>query len=124
MNAEVSRALEQDRTIDITTTGRKSGQVRRTEIWFHNLDGRSAGAGQLFRTTLEKALFSSPVACLSTVHNRITRLEKRLQTDRGGQAFVEHRNDAVEVPTFERHVRLEDDRFDESAAHTDDNHHP
>ena len=40
MNPDVSRALEQDRTIDITTTGRKSGQLRRTEIWFHNLDGR------------------------------------------------------------------------------------
>jgi superfamily II DNA/RNA helicase len=52
------------------------------DVSFHNLDGRSAGAGQLFRTTLEKALFSSPVACLSTVRNRIARLEKRLQTDR------------------------------------------
>ena len=36
MNAEVSRALEQDRTIDITTTGRKTGQLRKTEIWFHS----------------------------------------------------------------------------------------
>lgn len=52
------------------------------EVSFHNLDGRSAGAGQLFRTTLEKALFSSPVACLSTVQNRIAKLNKRLQTDR------------------------------------------
>ena len=52
------------------------------DVSFHNLDGRSAGAGQLFRTTLEKALFSSPVACLSTVRNRIAKLEKRLQTDR------------------------------------------
>ncbi len=40
MNAEVSRALEQDRTIDITTTGKNTGQPRRKEIWFHNLDGR------------------------------------------------------------------------------------
>lgn len=40
MNADVSRALEQDRTIDITTTGKKTGQPRRKEIWFHNLDGR------------------------------------------------------------------------------------
>lgn len=34
------RALGQDRTIDITTVGRKSGQPRRVEIWFHNLEGR------------------------------------------------------------------------------------
>ena len=40
MNAEVSLALERDRTIDITTTGKKTGRPRRKEIWFHNLDGR------------------------------------------------------------------------------------
>jgi deazaflavin-dependent oxidoreductase (nitroreductase family) len=40
MNEAVKRALEHDRTIDIITTGRKSGQLRRTEIWFHNLDGQ------------------------------------------------------------------------------------
>ncbi|MGO9792351.1 MAG: nitroreductase/quinone reductase family protein [Solirubrobacteraceae bacterium] len=36
----VRRALKNDRTIDITTTGRRSGQPRRIEIWFHNLGGR------------------------------------------------------------------------------------
>jgi deazaflavin-dependent oxidoreductase (nitroreductase family) len=40
MDKEVEEALERDRTIDITTTGRKAGQPRRKEIWFHNLDGR------------------------------------------------------------------------------------
>ena len=40
MNADISRALSQDRTIDITTTGKSSGQPRRKEIWFHNLEGR------------------------------------------------------------------------------------
>jgi hypothetical protein len=30
----------QARTIDITTTGAKSGEQRRIEIWFHQLDGR------------------------------------------------------------------------------------
>jgi deazaflavin-dependent oxidoreductase (nitroreductase family) len=39
MKEAVKRALEHDRTIDITTTGRKTGRLRRTEIWFHNLDG-------------------------------------------------------------------------------------
>ena len=29
----------QERTIDITTTGAKSGEPRRIEIWFHQLDG-------------------------------------------------------------------------------------
>jgi deazaflavin-dependent oxidoreductase (nitroreductase family) len=36
----VRRALAQDRTIDITTVGRRSGKPRRIEIWFHNLGGR------------------------------------------------------------------------------------
>jgi hypothetical protein len=40
MEERIRRALERDRTIDITTTGRTSGRPRRVEIWFHNLDGR------------------------------------------------------------------------------------
>ena len=40
MDEAVERALERDRTIDITTTGRKTGQPRRKEIWFHNIEGR------------------------------------------------------------------------------------
>jgi deazaflavin-dependent oxidoreductase (nitroreductase family) len=40
MDEQVRRALAHDRVIDITTTGRKSGQPRRLETWFHNLDGR------------------------------------------------------------------------------------
>jgi deazaflavin-dependent oxidoreductase (nitroreductase family) len=39
MDQAVQHALEHDRTIDITTRGRKTGQLRRTEIWFHNLEG-------------------------------------------------------------------------------------
>lgn len=40
MDARIQAALANDRVIDITTTGRKSGAPRRIEIWFHNLDGR------------------------------------------------------------------------------------
>ena len=40
MDAGLQHALAEDRVIDITTTGRKSGQPRRIEIWFHNIDGR------------------------------------------------------------------------------------
>jgi ERCC4-related helicase len=56
--------------------------ARLMEVSFHTLDGRGSGAGQLFRTTLEKALFSSPAACLSTVQNRIARLKSRLEKER------------------------------------------
>ncbi|GAB1691577.1 hypothetical protein KRM28CT15_33800 [Krasilnikovia sp. M28-CT-15] len=40
MRNETATALAQDRVIDITTTGRKTGEPRRIEIWFHRLDGR------------------------------------------------------------------------------------
>lgn len=40
MNEEIKRALEEDLTIDIITTGAKSGLQRTTEIWFMNIDGR------------------------------------------------------------------------------------
>ena len=40
MSDETSAALARDRVIDITTIGRKTGEPRRIEIWFHRLDGR------------------------------------------------------------------------------------
>lgn len=40
MNEQARQALTQDQTIDITTTGRSSGEPHRIEIWFHNLDGK------------------------------------------------------------------------------------
>lgn len=39
MDDAIVYALARDLTIDITTMGRKTGQPRRIEIWFHNLDG-------------------------------------------------------------------------------------
>jgi len=39
MEATIQHALDADRTIDITTTGRRTGEPRRIEIWFHNVDG-------------------------------------------------------------------------------------
>jgi deazaflavin-dependent oxidoreductase (nitroreductase family) len=40
MDEQVKHALEQGDVIDITTTGRKTGQARRLEIRFHNIDGQ------------------------------------------------------------------------------------
>ena len=37
----IQQALDTDETIDITTTGRKSGQPRRIEIWFRRVGGRT-----------------------------------------------------------------------------------
>jgi hypothetical protein len=40
MNERIREALVNGGIIDITTTGRSSGEPRRIEIAFHNLDGR------------------------------------------------------------------------------------
>lgn len=40
MDPLIERALAQDKTIDITTTGARTGMPRRIEIWFYRLDGR------------------------------------------------------------------------------------
>jgi SNF2 family DNA or RNA helicase len=42
----------------------------------HSLDKRRGG-GHLFKTTLEKALFSSPAACLETIDARLGQFQKR-----------------------------------------------
>jgi deazaflavin-dependent oxidoreductase (nitroreductase family) len=39
MDERVQHALARDCTSDITTRGRKSRQLRRTEIWSHHIDG-------------------------------------------------------------------------------------
>ena len=40
MDETIRRALAHGQVIDITTTGRKSGEPRRIEIVFHNIGGR------------------------------------------------------------------------------------
>jgi hypothetical protein len=40
LDEAIQRALANDRTIDITTTGRTSGEPRRIEIWRYRYDGR------------------------------------------------------------------------------------
>jgi deazaflavin-dependent oxidoreductase (nitroreductase family) len=37
---QIKAALEHGQTIDMTTAGRRSGEPRRLEIVFHNIDGR------------------------------------------------------------------------------------
>lgn len=40
MDEAIRRALQHGHTIDITTTGRRSGEQRRIEMMFHSFDGR------------------------------------------------------------------------------------
>lgn len=50
------------------------------DMKFKKLDEKN-GATQLFKTTLEKGLFSSPAACLVTIKNRISRLQKNADSE-------------------------------------------
>lgn len=40
IDERVRRALSRGHTVDITTTGRRSGEPRRIEVVFHSFDGR------------------------------------------------------------------------------------
>ena len=40
MNNVAASALASDQVIDISTTGRQTGQQRRIEIWYHRVDGK------------------------------------------------------------------------------------
>jgi deazaflavin-dependent oxidoreductase (nitroreductase family) len=45
LDEAIQRAIENDRTIDITTTGRTSGEPRRIEIWRYRYDDRTFLSG-------------------------------------------------------------------------------
>ena len=49
MDPAISAALDRGGVIDITTTGRRSGEPRRIEIVFHNVDGRIVISGMPMR---------------------------------------------------------------------------
>jgi ERCC4-related helicase len=65
-------------------------------------------AGQLFKTTLLKAMLSSPAACLETVTNRLNRLKKQ-EADSPDVAELETLQQAlqqVQVENFSKYQRL------------------
>lgn len=43
--------------------------------------GKHHVAGQLFKTSLEKAMFSSPAACIKSIDERLRKLKKKYSTD-------------------------------------------
>ncbi|MFG1886049.1 nitroreductase family deazaflavin-dependent oxidoreductase [Micromonospora sp. NPDC049102] len=66
---ETRQALERQRTVDITTTGRRSGQPRRTEIWRYQAGGRywltgSPGARDWYANVLAHPEFTLHLAGL------------------------------------------------------------
>jgi deazaflavin-dependent oxidoreductase (nitroreductase family) len=60
MDEAIRTAFERDLVIDITTTGRKTGQPRRKEIWFHNVDGQLYITGSPGRRDWYANLLANP----------------------------------------------------------------
>ncbi|WJG26798.1 DEAD/DEAH box helicase [Vibrio furnissii] len=75
---------------------------RLIESSLRSLDTGKKGA-KLFKVTLEKALFSSPIACLSTVENRIKKLDKKLEQT-GDSDFQEDINELEHLASALRNV--------------------
>jgi deazaflavin-dependent oxidoreductase (nitroreductase family) len=57
---QIQRALSRGHTIDITTTGRRTGQARRIETVFHNIDGRIVLSGLPGRRSWYANLLADP----------------------------------------------------------------
>lgn len=57
---QTRQALEHDRLIDITTTGRNSGEARRIEIGFTNVDGHIYITGRPGRRSWYANLLANP----------------------------------------------------------------
>jgi hypothetical protein len=60
MKERVRQALERDRTIDITTLGRRSRRQHRIEIWFYNVDGTVYLSGRPGRRGWYANLLATP----------------------------------------------------------------
>lgn len=60
MDSAIQTALERDRTIDITTVGRRSGQPRRIETWSYYVDGRVYLTGSPGRRDWYANLLANP----------------------------------------------------------------
>lgn len=76
------KALKRD-----ATSAEEEVYRRLLESKFRDDDDEDASAnkGRLFKITLEKALFSSPMACASVVANRLKRLESRKEINSQSQ---------------------------------------
>ena len=77
--SQVSTSFQERQMIEVhfpATTYEEEVFDYLTKMSFTKLDSRKGGS-RLFKTTLEKALFSSPYACLHTTQNRIETLKKK-----------------------------------------------
>jgi superfamily II DNA or RNA helicase len=78
------------------------------DMQFTKID-KKRSADKLFKTTLEKALFSSPAACQQTIHNRIRTLKSDGQDLQNDIAILEQlavKLEGVSPVTFSKYQKL------------------
>jgi len=77
---------------------------------FKTLDKATRTGTRLFRSVLEKALFSSPAACASVIANRLAKIDKQIdadaQADKETLTSLLHGVQAIEPPHFTKYQRL------------------
>lgn len=83
MEPTVRAALDRGGIIDITTTGRRSGEPRRIEIVFHNVDGRIVISGMPMRDRTRAWIRNLEADPTLTVH-----LKREVSADLAGTARV------------------------------------
>lgn len=80
-------------------------------LTFTVLDQRRSGGNALFKTTVEKALLSSPAACLETIHSRVKTMKQPKHAGRYAddidrlEAFAALL-DAIDAASFSKYQRL------------------
>lgn len=74
-----------DRIITLERCSASAKEERAFELFTEmQLDmdiGKARGTGQLFKTSLEKSLFSSPAACIKSIDARLSKLRKKYTDD-------------------------------------------
>jgi deazaflavin-dependent oxidoreductase (nitroreductase family) len=83
MEPIVRAALDRGGIIDITTTGRRSGEPRRIEIVFHNIGGRIVISGMPMRDRTRAWIHNLEVDPHLTVH-----LKQGISADLAGTARI------------------------------------
>jgi len=83
LDPDVRAALDRGGIIDITTTGRRTGEPRRIEIVFHNVDGRIVISGMPMRDRTRAWIRNLEADPTLTVH-----LKREVSADLAGTARV------------------------------------
>jgi hypothetical protein len=115
VDTRIEQALLSDRTVDITTTGRRSGALRRIETWLYRADGKlyrsgSPGRRDWYANIAARPELTTPSA--SSLLRLGPRLAASLQPFPSASKFTLHlkRSAVADLPARGRPVTEPDER--------------